>query len=185
MKKTKLFAVLLVLLLGSTLSAKSFDWSECWCNYGAGVEEGDFIINVDTGLYYTDMVYRQYDNFWFVPPVVVDVQYAKKIWKLPFTFGGYAGIHGYGFEYDHWDNVDYRWEKRATSSWGLFVGAEAAYHVKMPVEILDLYVASKMGFNIPFSKPDAYWVSDYFHFDEAIGANFFFTKNVGLNVEIG
>ena len=126
-----------------------------------------------------------YDNFWFVPPVVVDVQYAKKIWKLPFTFGGYAGFHGYGFEYDHWNNEEGRWERKSPAAWGVLFGAEAAYHVMMPIDFLDLYVSSKIGFHVPFSKPEQHWVSDYFHFDEAIGANFFFAKNFGLNVEIG
>ena len=47
MKKRSLIALLVVLLSGATLSAKSFDWSKCWCNYGGNIKEGDFIVNVD------------------------------------------------------------------------------------------------------------------------------------------
>ena len=48
MKKFTVVAALMVLFCGTALSAKSFDWSECWCNYGGGLEKGDFVVNVDT-----------------------------------------------------------------------------------------------------------------------------------------
>ena len=47
MKKITLLAAIMVLFCGTALSAKSFDWSECWCNYGGGIKKGDFIVNVD------------------------------------------------------------------------------------------------------------------------------------------
>ena len=34
MKKFTLVAALMVLLCGTSLAAKEFDWSQCWCNYG-------------------------------------------------------------------------------------------------------------------------------------------------------
>ncbi len=185
MKKLKLIAVLLFLFCGTALSAKDFDWSECWCNYGGGIEKGDFIINVDGGLYFNDFVYRAYDDYWFFPPVMVEVQYAQPIWKLPFTFGGYAGFHGYSYKYDSWDATKGRYEKKETSYWGVFFGGEAAYHIQLPPKGLDVYAVTRIGGNVPIIKPTAHWVTEYFHVGEAIGANWFFGDFFGVNLEFG
>ena len=189
MKKIKLLAVLMVLFCGSALSAKSFDWSECWCNYGGGIKKGDFIVNVDTGLLYTDLAYNAYDDFWFLPPIMVDVQYAQPIWKLPFTFGGYAGVHAYGYKYFdryEWNNGRLNAVYEKADYFALFFGGEAAYHVQLPPESLDVYVVTRIGANIPFVKPaHSVWVPDYFQFDEAIGANWFFSDSFGVSLEVG
>ena len=68
MKKFKLVAVLMFLFCGTALSAKDFDWSECWCNYGGGIEKGDVILNLDGGLYYTDLAWASRQNFWMNSP---------------------------------------------------------------------------------------------------------------------
>ena len=200
MKKFTLVAALMVLLCGTALSAKDFDWSKSWCNYGAGIEEGNFIVNVDLGLNYSDLSYsgtaKLWDGgFWFIPPVLVEVQYAKKIWKLPFTFGGYAGIHGFGYKaheyYNyHYDRNIYRYvyDTRDTKPTvvALYVGGEIAYHAMLPVDKLDVYVATKIGADIPLVKKDiSLFGYNYFTFGEAIGANYFFTDKVGANLEIG
>ena len=187
MKKRSLIAALIVLLCGTSLSAKSFDWSQCWCNYGGGIEKGDFIVNVDAGLLYSDFVYNVYDGYWCLPPIMVEVQYAQPIWKLPFTFGGYAGIHAYGYKYlDHYDIVNRHYVYETDTYWGLFFGGEAAYHVQLPPESLDVYAVTRIGANIPVVKPkSSVWVPDYFQFGEAIGANWFFSKSFGLNLELG
>lgn len=185
MKKFKLLAVLMVFFCGTALSAKDFDWSECWCNYGGGIKQGDIIVNVDGGLCFDDFAYSGYDDYWFIPPVMVEVQYAQPIWKLPFTFGGYAGLHAYGYKYDTWDKSENKYVKKETSYWGMFFGAEAAYHIQLPPEGLDLYAVTRIGGNIPFVKPAEYWVPLYVHLGEAIGANWFFSKGFGLNLEFG
>ena len=185
MKKLKIFAVLMVLLCSTSLYAKDFDWSECWCNYGGGIQEGDFILNIDGGLCYNDLVYTAYDDYWFIPPVMVEMQYAQPIWKLPFTFGGYAGFRAYGYSYDKWDSSKGKYVKKETSYWGVFFGGEAAYHIQMPPKGLDLYAVTRIGGSIPFVKPGHYWVPDYFHFGEAVGANWFFGDTFGLNLEFG
>jgi len=185
MKKLSFLAILMFLLCGTSLSAKDFDWSECWCNYGGGIEQGDFIVNVDGGLYFSDFAYAlAYDDFWFIPPVMVEVQYAQPIWKLPFTFGGYAGIRAYGYKYE--TREDGRWVKKTDAYCALFFGGEAAYHVQLPPEALDVYVVTRIGGNIPFVKPgNSAWVPDYFHVGEAIGANWFFSDFFGVNAEFG
>ena len=183
MKKFRLFAVLMVLLCSTSLYAKDFDWSECWCNYGGGIKQGDLIVNVSTGLFFTDFVYAGYDAYGFIPPVMAEVQYAQPIWKLPFTFGGYAGFHGFWYKYNTWENG--KWVTKDTSYWAVFFGGEAAYHIQLPPEGLDLYAVTRIGGNIPFVKPSYNYVADYFHVGEAIGANWFFGDTFGVNLEIG
>lgn len=185
MKKLKLLAILMVLFCGSTLSAKSFDWSECWCNYGGGIRKGDFIINVDTGLWYTDFAYTNYTGYWCFPPVMVEVQYAQPIWKLPFTFGGYAGLHAFGYKYWDGKNSAGRDIYKETAYWGLIFGTEAAYHIQLPPKGLDVYAVTRIGGTIPLKSPDYYWDAEYFHIGEAIGANWFFGDFFGVNLEFG
>ncbi len=183
MKKLSIVAALLVLFCGTALSAKDFDWSECWCNYGGGIKEGDVIVNIGAGLNYSDLSYSVQNDYWFIPPVMVEVQYAQPIWKLPFTFGGYAGLHAYGYKYDVYENG--RWITHDASYWGVFFGGEAAYHIQFPPKGLDLYAVTRLGGNVPFVKPGQYWAPDYFQFGEAIGANWFFGDTFGLNLEFG
>ncbi len=168
MKKISLVAALMVLLCGASLSAKSFDWSQSWCNYGAGIKEGDFLVTADVGLDFSELAYAGYTNGWFMPPVMVEVQYAKKIWKLPFTFGGFAGFHAWGTNYYNFMS--------------LFFGGEAAYHIQLPPKNLDLYLITRLGVNIPFRGG---YYNNYVLFGEAIGANWFFNDTFGLNFEIG
>ena len=39
-----------VLLCSTSLFAGDFDWSKCWCNYGAGIQKGDKTLAVDAGI---------------------------------------------------------------------------------------------------------------------------------------
>ena len=71
MKKISLVAALMVLLCGASLSAKDFDWSQSWCNYGAGVKEGNFLVTTDVGLNFSDLTWAGYSGYWFMPPVMV------------------------------------------------------------------------------------------------------------------
>ena len=180
MKKIGLLSALLLLFCGANLSAKSFDWSKCWCNYGGGIKEGDIVVNVDGGLWYSDFGYSVYDDFWFIPPVMAEVQYAMKIWELPFTFGGYAGMRGYGYEYKNEEN-----KTVSANYFGIFFGGEGTYHIQLPPEGLDLYATTRIGLNIPFVKPGKYWSPDYFQFGQAFGANWFFNDSIGINLEFG
>ena len=183
MKKFTVLAALMILFCSTSLTAKSFDWSECWCNYGGGIKEGDLIVSASTGLMFTDLAYSVHDGYWYIPPLMVEVQYALPIWKLPFTFGGYAGLHAYGYSYDVWEDGKRKTNKG--SYWGLFFGAEAAYHMQMPPKNLDLYAVTRMGANLPFVKPGEYWNPDFVQFGEALGANWFFNDTFGLNLEFG
>ena len=182
MKKFIVVAALMVLFCGTALSAKSFDWSECWCNYGGGLEKGDFVVNVDTGFVFNDFSRAaSYGSFWFVPPVIVEVQYVQPIWKLPFTFGGYAGLHAYGYEYY---DAKAKENKTAKNIWAFF-GGEAAYHIQLPPEQLDLYASTRIGGSVPFVSHGSVSPADCFHVGGAMGANWFFTDFFGVNLEFG
>ena len=184
MKKFKLAAILIVLFCGTSLYAKDFEWSECWCNYGGGIEQGDWIINASSGLFFNDLKYANHDGFWFIPPVMLEVQYAQPIWKLPFTFGAYAGLRAYGYDYKI--KEDGETVKKSTSCWVIFTGAEAAYHIMLPPEGLDLYAVSRLGLFIPVVEPHGGWgFSDWVDAGSAIGANWFFGDLIGVNLELG
>ena len=171
MKKFKLLAVLAILFSFTSLSAKEFDWSECWCNYGGGISQGDFILTVDGALCFPDFENTNGYGFWFVPPVMVEFQYAQPIWKLPFTFGGYAGTRLWGV-----GNYTY---------FGMFFGGEAAYHIMLPPSGLDVYAVTRIGCNIPFTRTYYWTVWNYLQFGTGLGANWFFNDTIGVNLEIG
>lgn len=167
-KSAKGLIAALVLLFAAPLSAGDFDWSQFWCNYGGGIEKGDLIVNVDAGLEFGLFGYGS----WFIPPIMAELQIAQPIWKLPFTFGGYAGISGHGWAYD---------------SGGVFIvkfGGEAAYHVMLPPEKLDLYLSLKLGGDLWLG--DLYGFSPFwFSWGTALGATWYFTDLIGVNLEVG
>lgn len=187
-KSLKAFFAAFILAFAVPASVSAFEWSECWCNYGGGIEKHDFIINVDGGIWYDVFGYSQFNDFWFIPPVMVDVQFAQPIWKLPFTFGGYAGFRSYGYSYiDHHEWIDGKYTPiyHSTSFWGMFVGAESAYHIQLPPEHLDVYVITRLGATIPFIT-SRYWdASECFNAGGALGANWFFNDVIGVNLEFG
>ena len=159
----------LVLLFAAPLSAGDFDWSQFWCNYGGGIEKGDLIVNVDLGLEFGLLGWIG-GGGWFIPPVMAELQVAQPIWKLPFTFGGYAGISGFG------------WDK-----YGIFIvkfGGEAAYHVMLPPEKLDVYLSLKLGGDIYLGEFVGFSPFN-FTFGGSLGATWYFTDLIGVNLEVG
>lgn len=172
-KKIKALFVSLVLLSGS-LFAGDFDWSQCWCNYGAGIKKGDKVLTVDAGIPWT-----YFDAFnsggWAIPQVTIDFEVAAPIWKLPFTFGGYGG---FGLESFHYGNEAFT---HVLTS----VGAAATYHVMMPPKGLDLYAGLKTGIKIDWSD---YYTANFdvrFDYGFNIGASWFFSDVFGINLELG
>ncbi len=179
MKKIKTLIAALFVLCGSSLFAADFDWSQCWCNYGAGIKQGDKTVSVDFGLDndFWDLIGTK--NYWAIPAVVVDFEMAQPIWKLPFTFGGYAGYRLDGYKGEHYEYI----------SNTIYLGGIAAYHVMLPPKNLDVYVASKVGcsFTLISSKDDFESNGDPFdmQFHEVIGASWYFNDGFGINLELG
>ncbi|MBR4004997.1 MAG: hypothetical protein IKI90_04030 [Treponema sp.] len=162
--KKKFLAIFASLFVFGSVSSFAFDWSQCWCNYGGGVEKGDFILHVDAGL----GAWLYGDKDWSVPYVEIGLNYAGFIWKLPFTFGGYVGTDMHGYYDDFYQR--------------LYTGGDIAYHIQLPPEIIDLYAGSRLGIVIYMGDYSRNWNWTY---DPYIGANFFFTDSFGLNVETG
>ena len=164
----------IILLCGTSLFASDFDWSTCWCNYGADIEKGDKILTVDAGIPWT--YFEAFNTGGFaIPEIIIDFQVACPIWKLPFTFGGYGS---FGFESYHYGNDVY-------SHVLTTAGASATYHIKMPPKQLDLYTGLKSGVRIDWSK---YYSSGHdigFDYGFNIGASWYFSKTFGLNLELG
>ncbi len=174
--KKKFLAVFASLFVFGSVSSFAFDWSQCWCNYGGGVEKGDFILHVDTGLgdWLGFPSHSYFEDRWAVPYVEVGLNYAGFIWKLPFTFGGYVGFDGYGYR-SSYDGRTYSFPK-------LYTGGDIAYHIQLPPEIIDLYGGFRLGTKIYMGDWEHVW---HVSVDPYFGVNFFFTDFFGLNVETG
>ncbi len=183
MKLKKIIAtVAAVFALGT--SAFAFEWSECWKNYGGGIEKGDMILSAGLGLNYTAFSMLGNNGSYVIPNILADFEIAQPIWVLPFTFGGYAGFDGYGWktggEYNSWTRIS--------------LGGLAKYHVQLPVEKLDVYLGLKLGVSIwnnkweykaygeTYSGSEPHW---YFDGNYVLGATYYFTDMIGVNAELG
>ncbi len=171
--KKKFLAVFAALFVFGTAGSFAFDWSQCWCNYGGGIEEGDWILHVDTGL--GDwVIYNNYGyDAWTTPYLEVGLSYAGFIGKLPFTFGGFVGFDGHGYRYSDNDVRTYL---------KIYTGGDIAYHLQLPPKIIDLYGGLRAGVKLRLGDYDG---RVNVLFDPYIGVNFFFTDFFGLNVETG
>lgn len=175
MRKIKGLLAAIILICSASLFADDFDWSKCWCNYGAGIEQGDMLLSVDGGINFTSLANATNTNFWFTPSAVVDFQIVQPIWVLPFSFGGYLGYDAYGYRYDvYGSEVTY-------SVNNIYVGGTIAYHVMLPVDKLDVYATTKLGARVAIAN------SGYgtFDFGTTLGASWYLTDLIGLNVEFG
>lgn len=175
MKKIKAFLIALMILGSSSLFAKSFDWSECWCNYGAGIKQGDMLLSIDGGVTSSFWNHVGSDGYWTIPAVIVDFEVAQPVWVLPFTFGGYVGfdLHGYKGK-----DEDY-------TCFSLYSGGIAAYHIQLPPENLDVYAATKVGFIINMANSSFTGTPFVMDFGEVLGASWFFNDSIGINLELG
>jgi len=177
MRKIKALLAALVVLGCTSLFADDFDWSECWCNYGAGIEQGDMLLSVDSGV-----AWNFFDAFnaggWAIPYVIADFEVAQPIWKLPFTFGGYVGFGLSGIRYGE------NGEKKYTNT-TVFSGGSATYHMQMPPKNLDLYTGIKTGLIVNFASYYPNGCAFGFDWGYNIGASWYFTDLFGVNLELG
>ena len=141
------------------MQAQNVDWK----NYGAGIEEGDFIVRGDIG-FSRHWKSLPYDGSMKVPYLEASVEYTKKLGELPLGFGGFIGYSqdkmkesaSFGVE----DVPDYEWKGEMNY---INLGALANYHIQVPVEKLDLYAGLRLGlefwnwkvdYKYPFSYTD-------------------------------
>lgn len=213
MKKFSKLIVTLSAVFAMSASLFAFDWSSCWKTYGGGIKKGDMIIDVDLGLgsnfFYPFTDGR--DGKWAMPNVTATFEVAQPIWVLPFTFGGYVGIGGYGYGNKYWENRNCdgcgAWGNthvdKLSNHFRLQVGGTIAYHIALPPEKLDVYARVKLGCDFDFynhkydcNHPDGnggnHKYTDKnsgmhanFAFGTTLGASYYFTDNFGAHVEVG
>lgn len=187
-------AAIAVFFIGSTTFAEGFDWSQCWCNYGGGIEKGNIILNGGIGI--TEDMFEG-DDHWGFPYIEFSAEYAMPVWKLPFTFGGYFAYDARGFD-GRTTYVPWGWYGWYGWYWGhgYFVreshwaeyrfhfGGEVKYHVMMPVDSLDLYAGLKIGscYAIGHNTDNDFI---FLELQPLLGASWYFTDSFGINLEMG
>lgn len=169
-KSCKLFFIAIFFFVATPNFAKDFDWSQCWCNYGGNIQKGDKELTIATGLPW-DFFYPFNHGGWALPYITVDFQVAQPIWKLPFTFGGFA-------------SADFHESDKVFHS-NFTTGASIFYHIQLPPQNLDVYAGNRIGIKLLFSKVYENGLNIHFDWGGVLGANYFFSKDFGVNLELG
>ena len=189
----KIFKSLIVavasLLISSTAFAKDFDWSECWCNYGAGLKEGDIILNLGTSISYTHFESGFSSDSWNLPIVDFSLETPVKIGPCPFTFGGGFSWNNNGLK----NNYDWGTIKTVYNVFDTY--GVVKYHFMFPPTQLDLYAGTKAGISFSSARvvkspengneESSINFGTGFYFNEFAGATWYFNKGFGVNAEIG
>ena len=164
-------------------SAFSFaaSWSECWKNYGGGIQEHNVIWNIGVGLLSNSVYYN--NHRYAIPHIETTVEFTQKLGVLPFGFGGYFGFNGWGDSWNKGRNtVDYQ---------NFYLGGLVNYHLGFPPEKLDFYAGLRIGVRVHSwqhryaDKDNTGAVSTHGDFGGHIGSSWYFTKRFGLNAELG
>ena len=164
-------------------SAFSFaaSWSECWKNYGGGIQEHNVIWNIGVGLLSNSVYYTNHG--YAIPHIETTVEFAQKLGVLPFGFGGFFGFNG-------WGNRDEK--KKATVDYqNFYLGGLVNYHLGFPPEKLDFYVGLRLGVQVHTmqrhytSTVNYAGPHTYPYYSGHIGSSWYFTKQFGLNAELG
>ena len=181
MKKLKGLFAALIMLCSTSVFAGDFDWSQCWCNYGGGIEKGDMIVDVAVGL--NDEFFRPFgqNSAWSLPYMEAAFDVALPIWKLPFSLGGFYGLNIGGANGNGWNY----------SLFSMNFGGQVKYHVLLPVDNLDVYAGIRLGAKISIgeTKYVNYSFKDPsgsgFYFSTFLGAHYYLNKNFGFVAEFG
>ena len=173
-------AAFAALFISSAAFASDFDWSECWCSFGGGIEKGDVIVNVGGGFSWDLLSVNPTDKNWFIPPVEASVEVPVMIWKLPFTFGGSAY---YSASFKYYNNGEYKDLRDNIHNFA--VASLAKYHFHFPPKNLDVYAGLKLGVGFKITGYDVLnnkgekvyktGFGPYFFNSEFIGATWYFT----------
>ncbi|MBO5608288.1 MAG: hypothetical protein J5930_10415 [Treponema sp.] len=172
MKKHIALVVMLCMTLGAFAGAR-----EIFTNYCDYVDEGDVIVNIGSGLneHYGTLGYGNNLSIW-IPPVEASVEFTVKLGQLPFGFGGLLGYYGYS-----------RWN--GNESWAhhtIYTAPFVNYHINVPVPNLDIYAGLSTGISIGFGNDQASpSFSVWPYIAPHIGATWYFTKGIGINLESG
>ena len=163
-KMKKLFAALIasVVLMGTAAAVTP---SDIFLNYGGNISEGDSLAKASIALPWT---FFNAEGDWKLPTLVGEYEYAVKLGPVPFSFGGYAGISGYGG--DGYGNVVLR------------AGGSATYHMAVPpVKGLDVFASLKLGLRADIGSDASFGFEPGF----GVGVAYFFNDSIGITGDIG
>lgn len=184
----------------SFIHAQKVDWKD----YAECVKDGDFIVQGNIGLTGHSEAFP-YGTSMRIPYLEASVEYLKKIGELPFGFGGFVGYSQ--------EKID---ESTALSEWSgsmnyINVGLFSNYHIKVPVEKLDLYAGLCFGlefwnwkYDYTYDEVTGYDTSSYsykpitekvtktfdanghnFFVGANLGAKYFFNERFAANLQVG
>ncbi|MDR1216035.1 MAG: porin family protein [Treponema sp.] len=172
---------LLVLVLAAIVAGGAFAQEAKWYNsYAPGIDGSNLLVNVGIG--FGILPYKM-----SLPPISASIEYAGL--KIPLSIGGYFGIAGY--------DEDVGFTNYSATMTGF--GARAAWHFGL-LENLDTYVGLNLGWMIYSQKVHTPEIKNSyggtpaidtendlsaFFYGFNIGARYFFTKNIGVYVELG
>lgn len=179
----KIFSVLIA--FAAVCSIASASAKDVFLNYNDCVADQNLILNIGGGLDY-DFVnhgsgYKKTPTF----DLTLEHPFPISDKKLPFGFGG-----GLSFSHETYDGYHY------DESWNyLTIFGLVNYHINVPAKNLDIYAGLRSGLGIWFwsvdYERDYYTISDdsdteaHFFIGTYVGASYYFTDLVGVNVEVG
>lgn len=165
MKSKKILGIVVALFVGIS-SSFAFDGSSFWKEYGAGLKNGDSLIHAGVGLSGFGV------GGWFIPPV--SLGYEKLVHindMLPFSFGGFAAVSGYGATNFFCVDVD--------------AAATARYHFNLGIDKLDVYSGFLLGAKLSLDNAADDNLNFYILWGANVGASYFFNEKSAISVDFG
>ena len=173
----KKLVAIAVALFSMVASVSAYEWKDCWQNYGGGIKENQFIVNVGAGI--NSAMFDGHDLVF--PPIELSVEFTQKIWVLPFGFGGFFAYDG-SLDKETVEGYEY-----AEAVNNLYFGGLIKYHVQLPIENLDVYARTYLGANVHMweNSEKSSDTKTSFYSEWGIGATWYFSDLFGVNVELG
>ena len=169
-KKVGIMLVLAGMTAGTMFAKTWYD------SYAPGIDTSKVLINGGLGA-------GQYDDTMRIPPIVLsaDFKLPSKV-KLPITIGATASLTA-------WERSIAFGRFKATYT-DVGFGLRGAYHFNL-VKNLDTYAGLILGYVVQTVSPNNDIVktfnpaTSFFMYSSNIGARYFFTKSIGVYVEVG
>lgn len=192
----KIIALVMILACATSLFAKSkkkktSSTEDVFTNYCRTIDSNNFIFNAGIGI--DDSAFNA--NSYLVPCISVSAEYTVKCGICPLGFGAfmsYSGNQNKETERTPWYDID----KKVTDN-NFTIGVLANWHINV-LDELDIYAGPRLG--VKFNSKDRTYVhyesgikqeqvyhdkNTYFYGGAVIGGTWYFTDNIGANVEIG
>ena len=168
--------IILVLLIFAVFAGSAFAFDIL--SYPTPLEGGgNLLIDAGVGLTF----YSGYGKM-SIPPLFANVEYTLPV-NVPISVGGFFAFFQYKYTYSGWD---YGWRNTFFT-----FGARGNWHWGFDIKWLDFYTGIWMGYRYHkatwYGTDQHYSASGYSGFDlgPQVGAHFYFTDWIGVNVEAG